>query len=66
MFARGMSYRDIRGHVEDMYGIHVSDATLSGVTDSLIPKLQAWQQCLAAYSPRLRYSYVLSIKFEIR
>lgn len=44
MFARGMSYRDIRGHVEDMYGIDVSEATISGVTDSLIPKLQEWQQ----------------------
>ena len=44
MFARGMSYRDIRGHVEDMYGINVSEATISGVTDSLIPKLQEWQQ----------------------
>jgi transposase-like protein len=44
MFARGMSYRDIRGHVEDMYGINVSVATISSVTDSLIPKLQEWQQ----------------------
>jgi len=39
-----MSYRDIRGHIEDMYGIQVSEATIAGVTDALIPKLEAWQQ----------------------
>ncbi len=44
MFSLGMSYRDIRGHVEDMYGIDVSEATITGVTDSLIPELKEWQQ----------------------
>lgn len=36
MFSLGMSYRDIRGHVEGMYGIDVSEATTTGVTDRLI------------------------------
>ena len=44
MFALGMSYRDIRGHVEDMYGLEVSEAVISGVTDRLIPELKSWQQ----------------------
>lgn len=44
MFALGMSYRDIRGHVADMYGIDVSEATITSVTDRLIPELQEWQQ----------------------
>ncbi|MBF4217689.1 IS256 family transposase [Vibrio anguillarum] len=44
MFSLGMSYRDIRGHVEDMYGIDVSEATITGVTDRLIPELKEWQQ----------------------
>ena len=39
-----MSYRDIRGHVEDMYGIDVSEATITSVTDRLIPELKEWQQ----------------------
>ena len=43
MFALGMSYRDIRGHVQEMYGIEVSEATITGVTDQLIPELKAWQ-----------------------
>ena len=44
MFSLGMSYRDIRGHVEDMYGIDVSEATITSVTDRLIPELKEWQQ----------------------
>lgn len=44
MFALGMSYRDIRAHVQDMYGLEVSEAVISGVTDRLIPELKSWQQ----------------------
>ncbi len=44
MFALGMSYKDIRTHVKEMYGIEVSEATISGVTDRLIPELREWQQ----------------------
>ena len=44
MFALGMSYRDIQSHVSDMYGLDVSEAVISGVTDRLIPELKEWQQ----------------------
>lgn len=44
MFALGLSYRDIRTHVADMYGIDVSEATITSVTDRLIPELKEWQQ----------------------
>ncbi|MGK4303419.1 IS256-like element ISSod4 family transposase [Shewanella xiamenensis] len=44
MFSIGMSYRDINQHVEDMYGLNVSNATVSAITDKLIPELKAWQQ----------------------
>ena len=43
MYALGMSYSDISGHIEDMYGIGVAAATISAVTDKLIPKLKEWQ-----------------------
>ncbi len=43
MFALGMSYRDIRSHIQEMYGIEVSEATITAVTDQLIPELKAWQ-----------------------
>ena len=40
MFGLGMSYRDIAGHIADFYGIDISNATISAVTDRLIPELQ--------------------------
>lgn len=38
IFSIGMSYRDIHGHIEDLYGIKVSEATISSITDNLIPE----------------------------
>lgn len=43
MYGLGMSYSDIVGHVEEMYGISVSSATLSTITDKLIDEVKAWQ-----------------------
>jgi len=44
MYGLGMSYRDISGHIEDIYGISVSAATLSAITDKIIDEVTAWQQ----------------------
>ena len=43
MFGLGMSYADIAGHVEELYGISVSTATISTITDKLIDEVKAWQ-----------------------
>ena len=43
MFGLGMSYSDIAGHVEELYGISVSTATISTITDKLIDEVKAWQ-----------------------
>jgi len=43
LWGKGMSYSDIRDHVDDMYGMNLSEATLSGITDSIIPKVKEWQ-----------------------
>ena len=44
MYALGMSYQDIASHVSEMYDLDISHATISAVTDRLIPELKAWQQ----------------------
>lgn len=44
LFAHGMSYRDICAHISDLYAIEISEATLSAITDRLIPELKEWQQ----------------------
>ena len=43
LFSHGMSYRDIKTHIEEMYGIDVSTGTMNTVTDQLIPLLKDWQ-----------------------
>src|SRR3954468_24912938 len=35
MYARGMSTRDIQGHLQDMYGVEVSPSLISEVTDAV-------------------------------
>ena len=44
MFGLGMSYRDIASHVQELYGISVSTATLSAITDKIIAEVKEWQQ----------------------
>jgi putative transposase len=44
LFALGTSYQDIRIHIEDLYGIELSNGTLNAVTDKLLPELQAWRE----------------------
>ena len=43
MYARGMSTREIQGHLEEIYGVEVSPALISEVTDAVIEELKAWQ-----------------------
>lgn len=43
MYARGMSTRDIQGHLEEMYGVEVSPALISQVTDAVLDDVRAWQ-----------------------
>jgi putative transposase len=37
LYGLGMSYADIARHMEDMYGVEISPATLSAVTDNILP-----------------------------
>jgi putative transposase len=43
MYARGMSVREIRGHLEDLYGIDVSPDLISTVTDAVLQTVSEWQ-----------------------
>ena len=44
MYGRGMSYSDISEHVQEMYGISVSTAAISTITDKIIDTVKTWQQ----------------------
>jgi putative transposase len=43
LYARGASYSDIRDHLMDMYGLEASTATISRVTDKILPLIQDWR-----------------------
>ena len=44
MYARGMSTREITGHLQELYGIEVSPDLISTVTDAVLDEVAAWQQ----------------------
>ncbi|XPV67695.1 MAG: IS256 family transposase [Halarcobacter sp.] len=43
MYGLGLSYRDIIKHIEEIYQIQLSSATISTITDKIIDKVKAWQ-----------------------
>jgi putative transposase len=43
MYARGMSTRDIQGHLEEMYQVEVSPSLISDVTEGVMEQARAWQ-----------------------
>ena len=43
MYARGMTTREIQGHLEEMYQVEVSPSLISEVTDAVMEEARAWQ-----------------------
>jgi putative transposase len=43
MYARGMSTREIAGHLRDLYGVDVSPDLISAVTDAVLDEVAVWQ-----------------------
>ena len=44
MYAKGMSTSDIEDHIRDIYGLEISDTTVSRITDKVLPTAKEWQQ----------------------
>ena len=43
LYARGMTTREIQGHLQEIYGVEVSPSLISEVTDAVIEEVRAWQ-----------------------
>jgi putative transposase len=43
MYARGMSTREIQGHLEEIYKVEVSPTLISNVTEAVIEEVKSWQ-----------------------
>jgi putative transposase len=44
LYARGLSVRDIRAHLAELYGVEVGHDLISRVTDAVMEDVRAWQQ----------------------
>ena len=42
LYARGMTVREIQGHLQEMYGAEVSPTLISSVTDAVMDEVKAW------------------------
>jgi putative transposase len=52
LYARGLTTREIQGHLEEMYGVEVSPALISDITDGVMEQAKAWQnRPLEAFYP---------------
>ncbi len=43
LYARGMTTREIQGHLEEMYQVEVSPTLISNVTEAVLDQVKAWQ-----------------------
>ena len=43
MYARGLTVREIQGHLQELYGIEVSPDLISTVTDAVLEEVAEWQ-----------------------
>src|SRR5215470_11342971 len=44
LYARGMTVREIQGHLEELYQIEIAPAVISTVTDAVVEEVTQWQQ----------------------
>jgi len=64
MYARGMSTRQISDQIRDIYGFEVSEGMVSGITNKLLPEIEAWQKRpLSAVYPIV---FIDAIIFNVR
>ena len=43
MYARGMTTREIQGHIEEIYGVEASPSLISAITDAVMEEVTSWQ-----------------------
>jgi putative transposase len=43
LYARGLTTREIQGHLQEMYGVEISPTLVSDVTEAVMEEVKAWQ-----------------------
>ena len=44
MYTRGMTTRDIEATIKDIYGVAVSEGSISNITSTILEDIKKWQQ----------------------
>ncbi len=64
MYAKGMSTRQISDQIQDIYGFDVSESLVTGITNKIMPEIEAWQKRpLSAIYPIV---FIDAIVFNVR
>jgi putative transposase len=64
LYGLGMSYSDIRSHLEEMYGLSVSEAALTAITDKVVDELHQWQT--RSLDPCYPFVWMDAIHYKVR
>lgn len=64
LYARGMSTRDIRAHVGELYGVEISANLVSVVTEAVMSEVSAWQN--KPLEPTYAIVYFDALRVKIR
>jgi putative transposase len=64
MYARGMSTREIQGHLQEIYGAEISASLISEVTDAVMDEVQQWQSRLLEPIYAIIYLDALYVKMR--
>jgi transposase-like protein len=64
LYGLGMSYSDIRSHLAEMYGLSVSEAALTAITDKVMDELHEWQT--RTLDPFYPFVWLDAIHYKVR
>lgn len=64
LYGLGMSYSDIRSHLAEMYGLSVSEAALTTITDKVLGELEQWQA--RQLDPVYPFVWLDAIHYKVR
>jgi putative transposase len=64
MYSRGMTTREIEGHLKEMYGVDVSPTLISSVTEAVMEEVKAWQNRPLEETYAILYLDALRVKIR--
>jgi len=64
MYSRGMTTREIEGHLKEMYGVEVSPTLTSSVTEAVMDEVKAWQSRPLEETYAILYLDALRVKIR--